>query len=123
VESFTGEQRARPGRRPESSRVHRAALRARGAPVVDASAPAERDAHEYWFLAQACIAARAYAKALEFAEAGLARAPRDWTLIATRGDARSGLSDDEGAAADWQLALELHRDEAAEPDPEPEPAA
>jgi hypothetical protein len=65
------------------------------------------DAHVYRFLAEACVAAGAYRKALEFAEAGLARIPSDSALIATRGDARSGLRDDEGADADWQLALEL----------------
>ena len=65
------------------------------------------DAHVYRFLAEACVAAGAYRKALEFAEAGLARIPSDSALIATRGDARSGLLDDEGADADWQLALEL----------------
>jgi hypothetical protein len=67
------------------------------------------DAHVYRFLAEACVAAGAYRKALEFAEAGLARIPSDSALIATRGDARSGLRDDEGADADWQLALDLGR--------------
>jgi tetratricopeptide (TPR) repeat protein len=73
------------------------------------------DAHEYRFLAQAYLAAHAYEKALEFAEAGLAAMPHDWALIAIRGDARSGLWDEEGASADWQLALELRRDEIPEP--------
>jgi Flp pilus assembly protein TadD len=64
-------------------------------------------AQEYCFLAQACIAAGAYAKAIEFAEAGLELVPTDAALIGTRGDAKSGLHDDEGADADWLLALEL----------------
>ena len=72
------------------------------------------DAHVYRFLAQACVAAGAYSKALEFVTAGLARIPRDAGLIATRGDARSGLRDDEGAAADWQLAVDLRDREASE---------
>ena len=66
-------------------------------------------AHEYWFLAQAYVAAGAYTKAIEFADAGLELVPVDAALIATRGDAKSGLHDDEGADADWQLALELRR--------------
>ena len=44
-------------------------------------------AQEYCFLAQACIAAGAYAKAIEFAEAGLELVPTDAALIGTRGDA------------------------------------
>jgi tetratricopeptide (TPR) repeat protein len=68
-----------------------------------------KDAEEYWFLAQAYVAAGAYAKAIEFADAGLELTPADAALIATRGDAKYGLHDDEGADADWQLALELRR--------------
>jgi hypothetical protein len=99
---------ARHGHRP---RAHRAA--ARPDAWDEDGAEAERgettpdDAHVYRFLAEACVAAGAYRKALEFAEAGLARIPSDSALIATRGDARSGLRDDEGADADWQLALDL----------------
>lgn len=80
--------------------------------LQDDSLESPHDAHEYRFLAHAYLAAHAYEKALEFAEAGLACTPGDWALIAIRGDARSGLWDDEGASADWQLALELRRDES-----------
>jgi hypothetical protein len=72
------------------------------------------DAYVYRFLAQACVAAGAYSKALEFVTAGLARIPRDAGLIATRGDARSGLHDDEGASADWQLAHDLREGEGSD---------
>ena len=73
----------------------------------DPREPSPDDAHVYRFLAQACVAAGAYPKALEFVTAGLARHPGDAGLIATRGDARSALRDDEGATADWQLARDL----------------
>jgi tetratricopeptide (TPR) repeat protein len=62
---------------------------------------------EHRFLAQAYLAANAYAKALEIVEAGLTLAPGDAALIATRGEARAGLGDPEGALTDWRLALEL----------------
>lgn len=76
--------------------------------------PASDEAHVYRFLAQACVAAGAYPKALEFVTAGLARCPGDAGLIATRGDARSALRDDEGATADWQLARDLRDGEERE---------
>jgi tetratricopeptide (TPR) repeat protein len=78
--------------------------------LAPSTSPADR-AYEYWFLARAYVAAGAYAKAIEFADAGLELAPVDAALIATRGDAKFGLHDDEGADADWQLALELSRGE------------
>jgi len=62
---------------------------------------------EHRFLAQAYVAAHAYSKALEVAEAGLVLAPDDAALFATRGEARAGLGDFEGALADWRLALDL----------------
>lgn len=71
--------------------------------------PLTDTAQEYCFLARACVAAGAYAKAIEFADAGLQLIPTDAALVGTRGDAKSGLLDDEGADADWQLALELRR--------------
>ena len=111
----------RPRRPPRSEPALSRAVRGEQPPVGDpqgGSTGSRDDAHEYWFLAQAYIAASAYGKALEFVEAGLACVPGDRALIATRreliatrGDARSGLRDDEGASADWQLALELRRDE------------
>ena len=75
--------------------------------AVQVNGPVDDIAQEYCFLAQACVAAGAYSKAIEFVDAGLALLPSDAALIGTRGDAKSGLHDDEGADADWQLALEL----------------
>jgi tetratricopeptide (TPR) repeat protein len=62
---------------------------------------------EYRFLAHAYLTAHAYSRALEIAEAGLALAANDAVLIATRGEAKAGLGDAEGALADWRHALEL----------------
>ena len=71
------------------------------------SAGAPRDVRELRFLAQAYLAAHAYAKAREAAQAGLELAPDDAALIASRGEAKAGLGDADGALADWRLALEL----------------
>jgi tetratricopeptide (TPR) repeat protein len=60
-----------------------------------------RGLHEHRFLAQAYIAAHSYAKAIEVAEAGLALAPDDATLIATRGEAKEGVGEVEGAH--WRI--------------------
>jgi tetratricopeptide (TPR) repeat protein len=65
------------------------------------------DVRKHRFLAGAHLAAHAYAKAPDVAEAGLTLAPDDAALIASRGEARAGLGDVEGALADWRLALEL----------------
>lgn len=62
---------------------------------------------EHRFLAQAYLAAHAYAMALEIAEAGLVLAPEDAALTASRGEAKAGLGEVEGALADWRRALEL----------------
>jgi tetratricopeptide (TPR) repeat protein len=62
---------------------------------------------EHRFLAQAYLSARAYARALDVAGAGLRLAPGDAALTAMRGDAKAGLGDPGGALADWRLALEL----------------
>ena len=62
---------------------------------------------EHRFLAQAYLAGHAYAPAREIAEAGLALAPADAALTASRGEARAGLGDVEGALADWRRALRL----------------
>jgi tetratricopeptide (TPR) repeat protein len=62
---------------------------------------------EYRFLAQAYLAAGAHAQSLQSVEAGLVLASDDAALIATRGEAKSGLGDVEGALADFRLALEL----------------
>ena len=62
---------------------------------------------EHRFLAQAYLTGHDYARALAIAEAGLALAADDAALIATRGEARAGLGDVEGALADWQCALAL----------------
>jgi Flp pilus assembly protein TadD len=50
---------------------------------------------------------RDYTRALAVVEAGLLLAADDAALLATRGEARAGLGDVEGALADWRLALEL----------------
>jgi hypothetical protein len=98
--SAAGPVEHRPQPRPSTAGRHRPARE-------EPREPAPDDAHVYRFLAQACVAAGAYTKALEFVTAGLARCPGDAGLIATRGDARSALRDDEGATADWQLARDL----------------
>jgi hypothetical protein len=104
----SGEAAGRGHHRPRAPRAAaRPEVRADEAAETERSETTPDDAHVYRFLAEACVAAGAYRKALEFAEAGLARIPSDSGLIATRGDARSGLCDDEGAVADWQLALDL----------------
>jgi tetratricopeptide (TPR) repeat protein len=66
-----------------------------------------RGVREHRFLAQAYVAAGAYNKALGTAEAGLELAPDDAALLATRGEAKAGLGEVEGALADWRRALEL----------------
>ena len=66
---------------------------------------------EHRFLAQAYVAAHAFAKALDVAEAGLVLAPDDASLLATRGEARAGLGDVDGALADWRLVLDLQPDD------------
>ena len=65
------------------------------------------EVREHRFLAQAYLAAHDYTRALAVVEAGLLLAADDAALIATRGEARAGLGDVEGALADWRLALEL----------------
>jgi tetratricopeptide (TPR) repeat protein len=62
---------------------------------------------EHRFLAQAYLAARAYARALDVVAAGLALSPDDAALIAARGEAKAGLGEVEGALADWRRALQL----------------
>jgi tetratricopeptide (TPR) repeat protein len=62
---------------------------------------------EHRFLAQAHLMGHDYLRALAVVEAGLVLAADDAALIATRGEARAGLGDVEGALADWRLALEL----------------
>jgi tetratricopeptide (TPR) repeat protein len=62
---------------------------------------------EHRFLAQAYLIAHDYTRALAVVEAGLRLAADDAALLATRGEARAGLGDVEGALADWRLALEL----------------
>lgn len=68
---------------------------------------------EHRFLTQAYLVARAHAKALETATAGLGLAPGDAILIALRGEAKAGLGDVEGALGDWKLALELEPEDIA----------
>jgi tetratricopeptide (TPR) repeat protein len=70
-----------------------------------AASPSDVRVHR--FLAQAYLAAHAFAKAREVAEGGLALAPDDAALIASRGEAKAGVGDVEGALADWRLAVEL----------------
>jgi tetratricopeptide (TPR) repeat protein len=70
-------------------------------------AAAPRSLREHRFLAQAYLLAHAYDRTREVAEAGLTLAPDDAALTASRGEARAGLGDVEGALADWRLALEL----------------
>jgi len=70
-----------------------------------AASPGSRREHR--FLAQAYLAAHAYAQALAVVEAGLALAPDDAALTASRGEAKAGLGDVEGALADWRRALQL----------------
>jgi tetratricopeptide (TPR) repeat protein len=62
---------------------------------------------EQRFLAQAYIAAHAFTRALEIVEAGVAFSPDDAALIASRGEAKAGLGDVEGALTDWRRALQL----------------
>jgi Flp pilus assembly protein TadD len=62
---------------------------------------------EHRFLAQAYLNAHAYARARDVVAAGLDLAPDDAPLIASRGEAKAGLGDPDGALADWGLALEL----------------
>jgi tetratricopeptide (TPR) repeat protein len=62
---------------------------------------------EHRFLAQAYLTAHAYTRALEVAEAGLALGPDDAPLTASRGEAKAGLGDVDGALADWRLALQF----------------
>src|SRR5262249_39826167 len=50
-----------------------------------------------------------YAKARKVADAGLTLAPDDAGLIASRGEAKGGLGDVEGALADWRLRSEERR--------------
>jgi tetratricopeptide (TPR) repeat protein len=70
-------------------------------------AASPRSLREHRFLAQAYLAAHAYAEALAIVEAGLALAAADAALIASRGEAKAGLGDVEGALADWRRALQL----------------
>jgi tetratricopeptide (TPR) repeat protein len=65
------------------------------------------DVREHRFLARAYLAAGAFDRAHDVAESGLARAPEDAALMGSRGEAKAGLGDTEGALADWRLALEL----------------
>ena len=88
----------------------RAALQEQELPVAlyerrVGEAPGE--VRERRFLAVAYLQARAYERALETVEAGVALAGDDAALIAPRGEARAGLGDAEGALADWRRALEL----------------
>jgi tetratricopeptide (TPR) repeat protein len=62
---------------------------------------------EYRFLAQAHLMAHAYTRALETVQAGLAIGPDDAALTASRGEAKAGLGDVDGALADWRRALQL----------------
>jgi tetratricopeptide (TPR) repeat protein len=62
---------------------------------------------EHRFPAQAYLTAHACSRALEIAEAGLAFGPDDAALTASRGEAKAGLGDVDGALADWRLALRL----------------
>jgi len=62
---------------------------------------------EHRFLAQAYLVMHEYERALEIAEAGLLVAPGDAALTASRGEARAGHGDVDGALADWRLALKL----------------
>jgi tetratricopeptide (TPR) repeat protein len=66
-----------------------------------------RSLREHRFLARAHLAAHAYAQALATVEVGLALTPDDAALTASRGDAKAGLGDVEGALADWRRALQL----------------
>jgi hypothetical protein len=65
------------------------------------------DVREYRFLATAYLGAHAFGQARDAAEAGLALAPDDGPLVATRGEAKAGLGDPAGALADWSRALVL----------------
>lgn len=65
------------------------------------------EVREHRFLAQAYLTAHDYARAMAIVDAGLELAPDDAALIATRGEAKAGLGEVEGALADWRLALEL----------------
>lgn len=90
--------------------VARAALREpeRAVAVYELRAAASPgEVREHRFLAQAYLAAHAFEKAREAADAGLALASDDAALTASRGEAKAGLGDTEGALADWRLALEL----------------
>ena len=65
------------------------------------------DVREYRFLATAYLSAHAFEQTREAVNGGLALAPNDGPLVATRGEAKAGLGDPEGALADWRRALEL----------------
>jgi tetratricopeptide (TPR) repeat protein len=62
---------------------------------------------EHRFLASAYLHAHAFDRALTVVEAGLELAPDDALLYETRGEAKAGLGNPEGALADWRHALEL----------------
>lgn len=70
-------------------------------------AEAPDSVREHRFLAQAYLAAHAYARTLGLTQAGLALAPDDPVLTAARGEAKAGLGDVKGALSDWQRALRL----------------
>jgi tetratricopeptide (TPR) repeat protein len=72
---------------------------------------AQGDVREYRFLASAHEHAHDHEQALSVAEAGLALAADDAALLATRGEAKAGLGDVEGALADWRRAVELEPDD------------
>jgi tetratricopeptide (TPR) repeat protein len=65
------------------------------------------DVRELRFLANAYLRAHAYERSREVVDAGLELVPADAALFALRGEARAGLSDSEGALADWRRAVEL----------------
>jgi tetratricopeptide (TPR) repeat protein len=70
-------------------------------------AASPRSVREHRFLAQTYLTSHAYSRALEIVETGLALAPGDAALTASRGEAKAGLGDVNGALADWRLALDL----------------
>jgi tetratricopeptide (TPR) repeat protein len=75
------------------------------------AAAAPGSVRELRFLAAAYLAAHDYAAAADVIGTGLALAPRDWALIADRGEVRAGTGDTDGALADWRGALELDPEE------------